>query len=119
MATTQEARFVKISTADSAEDRSTCGFRRRIIRKDDAAPASISHLRIDNARPHFHKIAHEYYYVLSGTGHLVIDGERVPLAPGDCVWIKPYAVHYAEGDNLESLVIGIPPFDLADQYYPE
>ena len=81
--------------------------------KDDGAPASITCLKTHDATPHWHQRTHEYYYVLEGTGRIVIDGESVPVEPGDCVWIRPGAFHYAEGD-LTSLIIGIPPFDPED-----
>lgn len=108
--------YVKISGGAQPGERSTCGFRQRLLKKDDHAPASITRLRVDNAKPHWHKHTHEYYYVLEGTGTLMIGGEAVPLAPGDCVWIKPGHMHHAEGD-LEALIIGIPPFDPADMFF--
>jgi len=113
-----ESRYVKIPGDTPNFERSTCGFRNRILKKDDGAPASITRLRTENAKPHFHKHTHEYYYVLQGSGNIVIDGENVPVETGDCVWIKPYAVHRAEGD-LESLIIGVPPFDPADMFMVE
>lgn len=108
--------YMKISADAIHPERSTCGFRQRLLRKDDGAPASITRLRTEDARPHWHRLTHEYYYILSGDGHLVIDGEMVPVAPGDCVWIQPLHMHHAEGD-LESLIIGIPPFDPEDMFF--
>lgn len=113
-----EPNYVKIAGDAPNFERSTCGFRNRILKKDDGVPASITRLKTDNAKPHYHKFTHEYYYVLSGTGHIVIDGEPVPVKAGDCVWIKPTAVHQAEGD-LESLIVGIPAFDPSDMYLVE
>jgi mannose-6-phosphate isomerase-like protein (cupin superfamily) len=115
----QTPRYRKVSEEAVQIERSTCGYRTRIWKGDDGAPASVSRLTIDNAKPHYHLKTHEYYYILEGTGALIIDGERVPVKPGDSVWIKPGAVHHAEGDHLESLVIGIPPFDANDQYFPD
>lgn len=109
-------RYVKISSEGIAPERSTCGYRQRILKKADEAPASITRLKTDNATPHWHKITHEYYYILRGEGTLVIDGEAVPVQAGDCVWIQPGAMHHATGD-LESLIIGIPPFDPSDLYF--
>jgi mannose-6-phosphate isomerase-like protein (cupin superfamily) len=108
--------YEKVSVSGVDAERSTCGFRQRLLKKDDGAPASITFLRTDSARPHWHKRTHEYYYVLKGVGKIVIDGEDVPVQGGDCVWIKPGAVHHAEG-NLESLIIGIPPFDTDDLFF--
>lgn len=111
-------RYVKISGTSSEFERSTCGFRHRILKKDDGVPASITRLKTDNAKRHYHKVTHEYYYVLHGTGRMIIDDESVPVQAGDCVWIKPYAVHKAEGE-LESLIIAVPPFDPDDMYLVE
>ena len=114
-----EARYTKFSGDTAETERSTCGYRTRIWKAEDGVPASVSRLMIDNAKPHYHLVTHEYYYVLNGEGALVVDGDRVFLKPGDSVWIRPGAVHHAEGEHLESLVIGIPPFDPADIHFPE
>ncbi|MBI2432673.1 MAG: cupin domain-containing protein [Candidatus Hydrogenedentes bacterium] len=113
-----DAAYVKVSADAQAQERSTCGFRQRLLKKDDNVPASITRLRVDNAKPHWHKQTHEYYYVLGGEGTLIIDNERVSLAPGDCVWIKPYHMHHAEGD-LEALIIGVPAYDPEDTFFDD
>lgn len=112
-------RYTKFCADVAPSERSTCGVRTRVWKAEDGVPASVSRLAIDNAKPHYHLATHEYYYVLSGEGALIVDGERVPLKPGDSVWIRPGAVHHAEGEKLESLVIGIPPFDPNDIFFPE
>lgn len=108
-----ESKFLKVSTATVETERSTCGFRRRLIRKTDGAPASVTRLKTRDATPHWHRFTHEYYYVMDGRGKLIIDGEEVLVEAGDCVWIKPGAFHHAEGD-LESLIVAIPAFDPSD-----
>jgi mannose-6-phosphate isomerase-like protein (cupin superfamily) len=108
-------RYFKQSAGSVETERSTCGFRQRLIRKDDGAPSSITRLKIYDASAHWHEKTHEFYYVLSGTGKLVIDGEDVPVRDGDCVWIHPGAVHHAEGD-LESLIVASPAYDPQDTF---
>jgi len=104
-------------TSDAVEvERSTCGFRRRLFKKADGVPASVTRLKTDDATPHWHAHTHEYYYVLEGSGKLVIDGEDVSIAAGDCVWIKPGAFHHAEGD-LDSLIIAMPAYDPSDTFF--
>ncbi|MBX7255299.1 MAG: cupin domain-containing protein [Candidatus Hydrogenedentes bacterium] len=106
-------------TADSVpSERSTCGFRRRLFKKDDGVPVSVTHLSIHDAREHWHEHTHEYYYVLHGSGILFIDGEPVQVEAGDCVWIKPGARHYAQGE-LESLIIASPAYDVADTHFAD
>jgi mannose-6-phosphate isomerase-like protein (cupin superfamily) len=109
-------RFEKKAAAQVVEERSTCGFRRRLFKADDGAPTSVTHLSVHDARLHWHQNTHEFYYVLGGTGALVIDGEEVALEPGDCVWIKPGARHYAVG-ALEALIIATPAYDPADTFF--
>jgi len=113
-----EPKYEKRSVQAMASERSTCGIRQRLFTKNDGVPASITYLTVDDAKPHWHGYIHEYYYVLEGEGALVIDGERVPVAAGDCVWIKPGAHHYAEG-SITSLIIAMPAFDPADMFHEE
>ena len=108
-----EREYVKISPADASTERSTCGFRRRLLTKDHGAPLSITHLTTDNAKAHWHRHTQECYYVLAGKGALCIDGEDVPVAAGDCVWIAPGTVHYAKG-AFETLIICVPALDASD-----
>lgn len=105
--------YKKVSGKAVETERSICGFRRRLLKKDDGVPASLTCLKTHEATAHWHRKTHEYYYVIEGAGLLVVDGENVPVEAGDCVWIKPGAFHHAEGD-LTSLIIGVPPFDPAD-----
>lgn len=112
----EQCGYVKVTTADRAPERSTCGFRQRLVLKADGAPASLTRLKTDNATPHWHAHTHEYYYVLQGEGTIVIDGEEIPVSAGDCVWIKPRHMHHAVGD-LESLIVAVPAFDPADMFF--
>jgi len=107
--------YKKVSGRTTKTERSICGFRQRLLKKDDGAPASLTCLKTHEAEAHRHRKTNEYYYVLEGTGMLVVDGEKVPVEAGDCVWIKPGALHHAEGD-LTSLIIGVPPFDPEDVF---
>ena len=107
--------YKKVSSETVETERSTCGFRRRLLKKADGVPASVTRLKTNDATPHWHAHTHEYYYVLQGSGKLVINGEDVPVTDGDCVWIKPRAFHHAEGD-LESLIIAVPAFDPSDMF---
>lgn len=113
-----ESKYEKRSVRAMSGERSTCGIRQRLFTKDDGAPASITYLTVDDAKSHWHKHTHEYYYVLEGEGVLFVDGERVAIAPGDCIWIKPGVRHYAEG-AITSLIIAMPALDPSDVLYEE
>ena len=42
---------------------------------------------------HYHPVAEESYYILSGTARMEMDGEIAMLGPGDSVIILPNQVH--------------------------
>ena len=50
----------------------------------------------------------EVYTARSGSGHLVVDGERVPLAPGRYVRVPPGSTRTIEAgpDGIVMLVVG-------------
>lgn len=73
---------------------------------------------IDGARPHYHKIATELYYVLEGEGSVLLDGIKEPVKKGSLVHIPPGVVHGAEG-RMRVLVVGIPDISDGDLFFPE
>jgi mannose-6-phosphate isomerase-like protein (cupin superfamily) len=103
----------------TARDRSACGWRDRLISREDAAlsPAAWAHaVDIDGAKQHFHKRSTELYYVLEGAGTVVLDGVEHPVFKGSLVHIPPGVIHGARG-RMRVLVIGIP--DIAEDDYFE
>lgn len=61
---------------EAPRERSTCGFRDRLLSREDAgAVVAWAHaVDIDGAKPHYHKVATELYYVLEGEGAVILDG---------------------------------------------
>lgn len=53
---------------------------------------------------HYHPIAEECYHVLSGTGHIEIDGMAAPLGPGDAVAILPGQIHQITNTGETDLI---------------
>jgi mannose-6-phosphate isomerase-like protein (cupin superfamily) len=103
----------------SPRERSTCGWRDRLISLEDlaAGPAAWAHaVDIDGARPHYHKRSAELYYVLEGEGTVLLNGDEYPVKKGSIVHIPPGVVHGARG-RMRVLVVGIP--DIADDDYFE
>lgn len=102
----------------TARERSACGWRDRLISHEDAPlnPAAWAHaVDIDGAKLHYHKRSTELYYVLEGSGSVVLDGVEQPVSKGSLVHIPPGVVHGAKG-RMRVLVVGIP--DIAeDDYY--
>ncbi len=100
-------------------ERSACGWRDRLISNEDAplSPAAWAHaVDIDGAKLHYHKRSTELYYVLDGSGSVILDGAELRVAKGSLVHIPPGVVHGARG-RMRVLVIGIP--DIADDDYFE
>ncbi len=100
---------------DVEKERSVCGFRQRLLKKDDGTPASITYLAVYEAECHYHNETTEFYYVLEGSGKLHLDDETIDLEPNMVVWIPPGVKHSAEGD-VKVLVICVPAFDADDQH---
>jgi mannose-6-phosphate isomerase-like protein (cupin superfamily) len=100
-----------------ARERSTCGWRDRLISHEDASlgPAAWAHaVDIDGAQAHFHKRSTELYYVLEGGGEVLLDGVAHAVGKGSLVHIPPGVVHAAHG-KMRVLVVGIP--DIAEDDY--
>ena len=99
-------------------ERSTCGWRDRLISAEDAAqsPAAWAHaVDIDDAKLHFHKRSTELYYVLEGSGVVLLDGVAHEVKKGSIAHIPPGVVHGARG-RMRVLVVGIPDI-AADDYF--
>jgi mannose-6-phosphate isomerase-like protein (cupin superfamily) len=104
---------------EAPRERSTCGFRDRLISREDAGVAAWVHaVDIDGAKEHYHKRAVELYYVLDGSGTVVLDGVEHAVRKGSLLHIPPGVVHGARG-RMRILVIGIPDVRDDDLYYPE
>ena len=103
--------------SDAARERSACGHRYRLLSRGDEDVAAWVHaVDIDGAKPHYHKIATELYYVLEGEGSVMLDGEERAVRKGSMVHIPPGVVHGAVG-KMRVLVVGIPDIDDLDVYY--
>ncbi len=104
----------------SPKERSTCGWRHMLIsRQDQDSTAAWVHVvDIDGAKPHYHKVGTEIYYVLGGEGSILLDGVEYEIRRGSAVHIPPGVVHGARG-RMRVLVIGIPDMSEGDLFFPE
>jgi mannose-6-phosphate isomerase-like protein (cupin superfamily) len=119
MGPTMPTRILVRHEGESPRERSTCGWRDRLISHEDreSRPAAWAHaVDIDGARLHYHKRSTELYYVLEGDGVVLLDGEEHPVHKGSIVHIPPGVVHGARG-RMRVLVVGIP--DIAEDDYFE
>jgi mannose-6-phosphate isomerase-like protein (cupin superfamily) len=100
-------------------ERSTCGWRDRLISREDTDVAAWAHaVDIDGARAHYHLRSTELYYVLDGEGIVTLDSIDQPVRKGSLVHIPPGVVHRAKG-RMRVLVVGIPDIADDDLYFPD
>ena len=85
----------------------TCGEIRPLIEEQDGAAAEVHHVRIDNAKLHYHAKTDEIYYVISGNGTMVLDEEQIEVHQGMVVYVPRGTRHKAVGD-LTVLTVCIP-----------
>ena len=77
---------------------------------------SLAHIRLPkggHAAPHYHPIAEESYYILSGTGRMVLDGQEREVSAGQMVAIPAGQIHAIYNDGAEDLVflaVCVPPW---------
>lgn len=70
--------------------------------------------------PHFHKTTRELFYIESGSGHIIINGQSFSAEPGNMYFIEPGDDHgiKTEGSEL-SLIIFKTNEGNKDIYYKE
>jgi len=69
---------------------------------------SFAHIRIPphSEDPyHYHPTLTELYYILEGSCHIDLDGEKSKIKPGDCIHIPPLVKHKLINDSDEELVL--------------
>jgi len=99
--------------------RCPCGFARRAFagHKENVASMHVVDIQEDS-RAHYHKRMTEIYLVLEGTGHMELDGQRIPVKPMSAIYIRPGCRHRAVG-KLRIINIPIPAFDESDEWFDE
>ena len=85
----------------------TCGAIRCLIEESDLAAAEVHHVKIQDAKLHYHKKTDEIYYIIDGEGKLVLDDEEVAVKKGVVVYVPRGVKHKAVGD-LTVLTVCIP-----------
>ena len=77
----------------------TCGAIRCLIEESDLAAAEVHHVKIQDAKLHYHKKTDEIYYIIEGEGKLVLDDEEVAVKKGVVVYV-PRGVKHIKEDIL-------------------
>ena len=91
----------------------TCGQIRPLIEEQDGASAEVHQVDIDHAKLHYHARTDEIYYIVDGTGSMVLDDEEIEVHPGVVVYVPKGVKHKAIG-QLKVLLVCIPPGVLND-----
>lgn len=76
---------------------------------------------LEKARPHFHKISEEIYYILSGRGKVRVGDLKLKIGPGDTIYIPIKKVHGLENTSpsriLKVLAISSPAYSEKDIFF--
>jgi mannose-6-phosphate isomerase-like protein (cupin superfamily) len=99
--------FLRRDPAEVEPWAETCGRIRPLIEEADGAAAEVHHVEIQDARLHYHERTDEFYYVIDGSGTMVLDDEEIELHPGVVVYVPRGVRHKAVG-RLTVLTVCIP-----------
>jgi mannose-6-phosphate isomerase-like protein (cupin superfamily) len=106
-------RFLRRDPAEVKPWAETCGQIRPLVEEADEAAAEIHHVEIQDATLHYHERTDEFYYIIDGTGTMVLDDEEIELHPGVVVYVPRGVRHKAVG-RLTILTVCIPRGVLSD-----
>jgi mannose-6-phosphate isomerase-like protein (cupin superfamily) len=88
-------------TKDGSEIRELLAYRNSCVRHQSLAEARL--VPGGSTTPHFHRRTEEIYYILEGSGRMLIDGQESRVGPGDAIAIPPGAVHQIVADAQTGL----------------
>ena len=104
---TVAAKFLRRDPVEVEPWAETCGQIRPLIEEHDGAAAEVHHVEIDHAKLHYHEKTDEIYYVIEGSGSMVLDDEEIELHEGVGVYVPRGVKHKAIG-RLTVLTVCIP-----------
>jgi mannose-6-phosphate isomerase-like protein (cupin superfamily) len=110
---TTATRFLRRDPKDIAPWPETCGQIRTVVQEADGAAAEVHHVEIEDAKLHYHAQTDEFYYVIRGSGTMVLDDDEIELSEGVVVYVPRGVRHKAKG-KLTILTVCIPPGVLHD-----
>jgi len=110
--------FIRRDPAEVAPWAETCGQIRCLIEESDGAAAEVHHVKIEDAKLHYHKQTDEFYYVIDGEGFMQLDDEQIQLHQGVVVYVPRGVKHKAWGE-LTVLTVCIPRGVLRDVHEVE
>lgn len=85
----------------------TCGQIRPLVEEQDEAAAEVHHVEIGDAKLHYHSRTDEFYYIIDGSGSMILDDEQIEVHKGMVVYVPRGTKHKAIG-KLTVLTVCIP-----------
>ncbi len=92
-----------------------CGTSQRFINRDENPNVSVHRTEIEDAELHYHEKTTEIYYILNGSGTMVLDNEHAALEPGVVIQIPPGVKHKVTG-KVTAFIVAQPAFDPNDEF---
>ena len=93
--TVATAKYLRRDPAEVEPWRETCGNIRCLVEEKDKAAAEVHHVEIDHAKLHYHARTDEFYYIIAGSGTMVLDDDEIELHPGVVVYVPRGVKHKA------------------------
>jgi mannose-6-phosphate isomerase-like protein (cupin superfamily) len=93
------------------------GQMQRIVTGGEGGVANVHIAKTTGLPPFFHTGYDEIYYVVSGAGKAILNGQPHPVRPGSVVVIPAGVSHALEvdpGQELEFVIFGSPPMPIED-----
>ena len=106
-ATSPTAKVLRRDPADIEPWAETCGQIRCLVEEKDGAAAEVHMVEIQDAKLHYHVRTDEFYYIIDGTGRMVLDDEEIEVHRGMVVYVPRGVRHKAIG-QLTVLTVCIP-----------
>lgn len=104
------------TTKDGSTIRSILDLSNAPVQKQSLAEATVPAGSATDR--HYHKLSEEFYFILSGTGLMEINGEEREIGEGDGVLIPAGAWHQIKGvSDLRFLCCCAPPYSHEDTYF--
>ena len=94
-------RFLRRAPSEVQPWVETCGQIRCLIEAKDGAAGEVHHVEIQDARLHYHERTDEFYYVIDGTGTMILDDDVIELHKGVVVYVPRGVKHKAVGKLTE------------------
>ena len=90
------------TTKDGSEIRELLAHRNSSIKNQSLAEARVA--PGSTTAPHFHPLTEEIYYILEGTGEMMIADQVQVVVPGDAIAIAPGEIHSIKNTGEQILL---------------